>query len=98
MTLEDKNKIEWSEEEIYRLPINLLEIMALFLKEKKRVITTEEISKALGRRGHSLGGSLAAFGKFQHRESLLLLRGKGRYILNPKYKVLIEKTLPQIFE
>lgn len=82
------------EESVKKLPVSRQKIISLFLRKRRKVLTREEISKGIGKRGKALGGVLGGFS--QSKTKLLLQVSKDRWIINEKYESELKRVIAKL--
>jgi len=82
------------EEFVKKLPVSRQKIISLFFRKRKNVLTREEISKGIGKRGRALGGILGGFS--QSRIKLLLQVSKDKWIINEKYESELKRVIAKL--
>jgi len=94
----------WYEEDLALLPARVHLILRALLEDEDHIMSTVELEKVTGIKGHSLGGALSAFGKYPYKDWLVrpIARIGGRrtpfnpkpwariWQLNPRYVPLLE--------
>lgn len=101
-----KEKVTWTEENIAKLPVNLILVLDLFMRAKKNLLSSDEIKRGLKleKAGQKLGGIMGAFAKIATKgkpplvSPILRIGRNYRWLLNqeflPKIKKAVEKLRP----
>ncbi len=82
------------EQFVKKLPVSRQKILSLFFRKRKRVLTREEISRGIGKRGRALGGILGGFS--QSKIKLLLQVSKDRWVVNEKYYDELKRIIAKL--